>query len=758
MKLFCAVLFLLNINTSLAQINIVPMPAEMKLDSAKTSFVLSPKTLIVLVHGASEKNAAYLNEFIKARYGFSLRVESGYEYWNADNAINIRRYSYYPANHYDLKIEKNKIVLATWFGEQFFNGLQTLFQLLPEKKEATIKNNYPLSIPQLSIKDYPRFPYRGMHLDVSRHFFSVDEVKKYIDFLAMYKFNTFHWHLTDDQGWRIEIKKYPLLTQVGSCRAQTLIGHYGTGKYDGKKYCGYYTQEQIKEVVAYANERYITIIPEIEMPGHAVAALTSYPYLGCTKGPYKIMETWGISDDVFCAGNDSTYHFVEDVLDEVMALFPSKYIHVGGDECPKVRWKSCPVCQKRIKDEGLKNETALQTYFVNRIERYINSKGKIIIGWNEILEPGLAPDAVIMSWQGEGGGISAAKQGHDVVMTPQSHCYFDHSQSLNEDSITFGGYTPLEKVYAYEPVPAVLSAGQAKHILGAQGNVWTEYIDNEQKLEYTIFPRMAALAEVLWSPKEKRDWKNFEQRIPGIFGSYREKNIHFSNAYYDLEPSVISLPENKIAWQLKTRNKEAHIIYREKEKDIPYQQPIVINESGTYEAAVADQQNNIISSFAKLFFNLNKATGKKITLVTDPSPSYPGSGAFTLVDGVQNTKGMAKSAEFLGFNGKDLDATIDLGEETPIKKVVLHSFQQTASWIYSPQSVNIYLSTDGKNFSNAFPAIIADGTALNTALIPLTTPPARFIRVLAKNYGIIPSENPGAGNPAWLFADEIEIQ
>jgi hexosaminidase len=330
--------------------------------------------------------------------------------------------------------------------------------------------------------------------------------------------NTFHWHLTEDQGWRIEIKKYPRLTQVGSCRAGTPIGH-NEGN-DHTQYCGYYTQAQIKDVIKYAADRYITIIPEIEMPGHGMAALASYPYLGCTKGPYKVGEKWGVESDVYCAGNDSTYAFLENVLDEVMALFPSKYIHIGGDECPKDRWKTCPVCQKRMKAEGLKDEHALQSYFIQRIEKYVNSKGHSIIGWDEILEGGLAPNATVMSWRGEKGGIDAAKQHHKVIMTPTTYVYFDYTQGKHDDSLTIGGNLPVQTVYNYEPLPAELTADEAKYILGGQANVWSEYMKTPAKVEHMIFPRLTALSEVLWSPKANKNWDDFKQRLQTQYKRY----------------------------------------------------------------------------------------------------------------------------------------------------------------------------------------------------------------------------------------------
>ena len=679
------------------QINIVPYPNDVKM--GKGYFQLSSATKIIYGKG-TEKLASYFKEQVINLTGLSLKVEL----YNGKNPLlnknNIQLFLNDDASlkeGYTLQISKTTIDLKAKESALLFNGIQTLLQLLPVKKSAE-----SISIPQLFIKDSARFSYRGMHLDVSRHFFPVYFIKKYIDLLAMHKYNTFHWHLTDDQGWRIEIKKYPLLTQIGSCRDQTLVGNYGSNKYDGTKYCGFYTQEQVKEIVQYATDRFITVIPEIEMPGHAVAALTSYPYLGCTKGPYKTMETWGISEDVFCAGNDSTYTFVEDVLKEVMELFPSKLIHIGGDECPKVRWKTCPVCQQKIKKENLKDEHELQSYFVKRIEKFVNSKGKNIIGWDEILEGGLAPNATVMSWRGTEGGIAAAKQGNNVVMTPGSHCYFDHSQSSNEDSITIGSYLPLEKVYAFEPVPASLSASEAKHILGAQGNVWTEYMNNESKVEYMVLPRIAALAEVLWSTMGKRNFVDFEKRLPFILERYKAMNYNFSTAFYDLNASVIKLLDNKIGWKLATKNKNGVIFLKINGKQVKnYSAPVLINETGEYEAAMADKNGSVNGKWINQNFKINKASGKFITLKNEPQITYSGSGAFSLVDGIQNSKGMAKSAEFLGFLGKDLEAIIYFGGKIDISEVLIHTFTRTASWIYPAKqnSIKVWVSNDGINFT-----------------------------------------------------------
>lgn len=455
---------------------------------------------------------------------------------------------------YELNVTTGHITITGDTHEGAFYGMQTLIQLLPVSPfamgsggVAIQPTNGKLAIPEAAIEDYPRFAYRGMHLDVGRHFFPVDFVKKYIDYLALHKFNYFHWHLTEDQGWRIEIKKYPRLTEIGAYRTGTIIGHApGTGD-DSIPYGGYYTQEQIKEVIKYAQDRYITIIPEIELPGHSSAALTAYPWLGCTGGPYHVIHGWGVFKDVFCAGNDSTFNFLQDVLDEVIALFPSRYIHIGGDECPKDSWKACPKCQQRKKALGLKDEEELQSYFVQRIEKYINSKGRQIIGWDEILEGGIAPNATIMSWRGEKGGIEAAKQKHNVIMTPGEYVYFDHSQTRNDDSLTIGGYLPLDKVYKYEPIPAGLSDEQGKYVLGAQANMWSEYMTNPSKVEYMLFPRITALSEVLWSPKSTRNWKDFQHRLATQYKRYALWHANSFQVYFT--PADTLVQQKLTTWQ-----------------------------------------------------------------------------------------------------------------------------------------------------------------------------------------------------------------
>ncbi|TYA92334.1 beta-N-acetylhexosaminidase [Seonamhaeicola marinus] len=430
---------------------------------------------------------------------------------------------------YTVSVTYDKIVLSGKTAKGVFYGIQTLRQLLPASIKPNNNKIKALTIPAVEIKDYPRYVYRGMHLDVGRHFFSVDFIKKYIDFIVMHKMNTFHWHLTEDQGWRIEIKKYPKLTSIGSERKETIVGHGGTWnskdvKYDGKPFGGYYTQEQIKDIVAYATKRHVTIIPEIELPGHSLAAIAAYPELGNTGEQYEVGTRWGVYPEIY-APTEKTFSFLEDVLTEVMDLFPSEYIHIGGDEAPKKQWEKSVFAQQLIKEKDLKDEHGLQSYFIQRIEKFLNSKGRSIIGWDEILEGGLAPNATVMSWRGTKGGIAAAKEHHDVIMTPQHACYFDHYQVKTKEAkakepLAIGGNVTVSDVYAYEPTPEELTEEESNYILGAQGNVWTEYIKTTEHLEYMVLPRMTALSEVVWSSKKHRDWEDFHKRLQYIVKRY----------------------------------------------------------------------------------------------------------------------------------------------------------------------------------------------------------------------------------------------
>jgi hexosaminidase len=528
MKKICVACWISILSTACfcQSLNVIPEPAKAEIKQG--TFTITASTRIVFAASNVQKSAAFFNSYLKKYYGFELKTTKSNESQNAIVLNHADQGNTIPGA-YQMKIDNNKVQIDGDDEQGVFYGIQTLIQLLPAQKSNS------LAVQQCNIVDSPRFMYRGLHLDCGRHFFTVDFIKQYIDFIALHKMNTFHWHLTEDQGWRIEIKKYPRLTQIGSCRNGTITGHApGTGN-DSTKYCGYYTQEQIKDVVRYAADRYITIIPEIELPGHSSAAIAAYPQLSCfpneptavkSKTPWygptngkEVQQTWGVFPDVFCP-SDYTFKFLEGVLDEVMQLFPSKYIHIGGDECPKDYWKRSDFCQQLIKQQGLKDEHELQSYFISTIEKYLNSKGRQIIGWDEILEGGVAPNATVMSWRGEKGGIDAAKQHHTVIMTPTTYVYFDYSQQKQNDSLTIGGYLPLETVYKYEPLPAELSPNEQKYIIGAQANVWSEYMSNPSKVEYQIFPRLTALSEVLWSPQAERNWDDFQQRLQTQYMRY----------------------------------------------------------------------------------------------------------------------------------------------------------------------------------------------------------------------------------------------
>ncbi|MEO6547513.1 MAG: beta-N-acetylhexosaminidase [Ferruginibacter sp.] len=526
-------------------VSIVPKPAFTQLKTG--SFTISPSVNLSVSNNELVRSSSFLNDYLQKMYGFKLRPVTNRSSGNSI-VLNMGKIKSKAAGAYEMRISKNEILIQGSDAEGVFHGIQSLVQLLPFTKTTS------LPVPQMVVIDSALFAYRGMHLDVARHFFEVEPIKKYIDLLALYKLNTFHWHLTDDQGWRIEIKKYPKLTQVGSLRNGSIVGHHPGQGSDNTPVEGYYTQAQIKDMVAYAADRYITIIPEIELPGHASAAIAAYPQLSCfpdrltaiplnmvshttvdeaqkSKRVKFVQETWGVFDDVFCAGKETTFDFLQDVLDEVITLFPSKYIHVGGDECPKTFWKQCPQCQKTISANNLTDEHGLQSYCIQRIEKYLNTKGRNIIGWDEILEGGLAPNATVMSWRGEQGGIEAARQKHQVIMTPGSHCYFDRSYAKNEDSLTIGGVLTVEKVYSYNPIPDTLSAAEAKYIIGAQANVWTEYITNTAKVEYMILPRLAAMSEVLWTAREKKNWNEFIPRLMNEFKRYDWLGLNYCKIF-----------------------------------------------------------------------------------------------------------------------------------------------------------------------------------------------------------------------------------
>lgn len=506
------------------KISFLPKPQSLEIGAEKFEF---NKTTKILLNNSVDELipvADYLIGYLSEIYKLNIKKTNE----NTDNEPMISLHiteDFENDEAYNLIIDESGIKIEGKTARAVFYGVQSLLQIFPAGKQKVNSFN----IPHITLSDYPQFKWRGMHLDVCRHFFPVEFVKKTIDLLVSLKMNTLHWHLTEDQGWRIEIKKYPKLTEIGGWRNATVTNHMVEHplKFDSIRYGGFYTQKQIKEVVDYAQSRFITVVPEIELPGHAVAALAAYPEYSCTGGPFEVFSEWGVSEEVFCAGKDETFEFLENILSEVVELFPGEYFHIGGDECPKTRWKECDDCQARIKNEGLKDEHELQSYFIKRIEKFLHSKNKKLIGWDEILEGGLPARAAVMSWRGESGGIEAANEGHYVVMSPNATNYFDHYQGKYNEPLAIGGLTDMKEVYDYQPIPKGLDEDKKDFILGSQANLWSEYILNEEHMEYMIFPRICAMAENLWTEENKQNWEEFLQRMDTEYSRLDQWEINY---------------------------------------------------------------------------------------------------------------------------------------------------------------------------------------------------------------------------------------
>jgi len=744
---------------------IIPKPLNQEI--LEGEFKLSNETQII-TNQNFKVSSKFLIEYLS---DFNLKVS---EPNIASNSIQfIRDETITNIEGYKLDISPETIIISAKTDQGAFYAVQSLRQLLPEALENRTFTKKQITIQCLKIEDEPQFKYRGMHLDVGRHLFSIDFIKKYIDALAMLKMNTFHWHLTEDQGWRLEIKKYPKLTEVASFRAETLIGHYNTQpqEFDGKRYGGFYTQEQIKDIVKYANNRNITIIPEIELPGHSQAAIAAYPELGCTGQQVKVANKWGVFEEIYCS-KDETFTFIENVLDEVLELFPSKYIHIGGDEAPKTRWTNCSNCQQRIKDEGLKDEHELQSYFITRVEKYLNSKGRQIIGWDEILEGGLAPNATVMSWRGFNGAIEAAKQKHHVILTPGSHCYFDHYQSENEEEpLAIGGFLPLEKVYNFSPIPEELTFEEANYVLGVQGNVWTEYMPTSQQVEYMVFPRILALSEVVWSSAKGRNYEEFVPRVEHFHKRLEALDINYANHLFEIEGKVIT-KEDAFFYQMKTASKGKDIRFTldESEPNIEskiYTNPILVTKKVTIKASVFNSKEKLGKTFAQKI-NLHKATGKKITINTKLNTSYPGSGASGLINGIKGSNTRYGDKEWLGFSGEDLEITIDLGEEMNIESISGRFFHSPGQWIYAPKFIEILtLAESNEYYEDNIYRMIPISQSENKLMRIFKESfnwenkaemKYRYIKMKSPNYGIIPEGKQGAGHKAWTFIDEIIVK
>ncbi len=748
-----------------SDINIIPQPVNAHVMPG--SFTIGEDTRIItqkendIVVAVCE----YFNDYIERSAGYRLNLVDDEEVTSFSGDIVITTFNADTAwgeETYELRIQGgSSVVLQARTVTGLFNGVQTLLQLLPPDVMSGVPaEDIDLELPAVYIHDYPRFKWRGMHLDVGRHFFPKEFIKKYLDLMAMYKMNVFHWHLTEDQGWRIEIKKYPELTRVAAWRTEP----------DGTVYGGYYTREDIREIVDYAAARHITIVPEIEMPGHSVAALAAYPELSCTGGPFEVATLWGVKEDVYCAGNEKTFGFLEDVLLEVMDLFPGEYIHIGGDEVPKTRWEQCPKCQARIRKEGLADEAELQSWFIRRMEGFLNEHGRKLIGWDEILEGGLAPGATVMSWRGEKGGIEAAEMGHDVVMTPNDHCYFDHYQA---DPATqpkaIGGLTTLKEVYHYDPVPEELNEAEKKHIIGVQGNLWTEYIPTSEYAEYMAVPRMVALAEVAWTRSDRIDWERFVRKLEQHFLRLPIMNVNYCDAIFSVE----IMPEYNrdaggVMIRMSTDIPDAEIRYTLDGNDpgpeaAVYDTLFLLENTAVIKAGIF-KDGSPRGKVSSKEVTLHKAVGKPFYYKESYSEKYDAGGDFGLVNGIRGSV-YYNDGNWQGFSGVDFEVVIDMGNIMPIQSISVGFLQNMTSWIFLPSTVSFLVSdseagSDFKSvgeFINSVPmeekeAMIKN---FNRSFSGLT---ARYIKVRAKNPGPCPDWHPGAGNPSWVFVDEIVVE
>ena len=687
--------------------------------------------------------------------------------------IALNKISGLPNEGYELTIDNdNYITLTAKTTSGLFYGFQTFRQLCPSELESgLIPEN--TQIQKCKIIDYPKFGYRGMHLDVSRHFFDVDFVKTYLEMIALHKMNVFHWHLTDDNGWRIEIDQFPELTAKSAWRVDRRDEHWKEWSpvKPGEKatYGGFYSKEDVREVIQYAADRNIMVIPEIEMPGHTSEVFAAYPELSC-KGEFIPVNpgSYWPNVDIFCAGNDDVFIFLENVLGEIIELFPGPYLHIGGDEADKKHWKECAKCQQRIKDKGLKDERELQSWFIKRIEKFILSKNKKLVGWDEILEGGLAPSATVMSWRGTKGGIEAAKAGHDVIMCPTSHCYFDYYQADPETSPeAIGGFTTLKKVYSFDPIPEELTDEESKLVLGAQGNLWTEYVKEPDRAQYRVLPRMTALSEVLWSGPEKNSYDDFYNRLvhlqdrfdvldwtyaPGSFivSIQADQESTGSNIKINLTSEK---PGESIRFTLDNNDPS--------KKSQKFVEPFSIYKTTTVKAALFIQDKQA-GQTTKKTFHFHKAVGKDVQYAISHKRKYPGAGPLTLVDGFTGTSNY-NDGYWQGWEADNIDVVIDLQNTEKITQISVGLLESEPSWIFLPTHVKVSFSEDGELFQNEKTVSLEDGEQNgkpNRRVARLTglKSSGRFVKVQAINRKTCPEWHVGAGEKAWIFADEIVVE
>ena len=744
--------------------SLIPLPNEITTHSGK--LILQDKVTLSMPSGLS--SPILFDYFSAVLKNTSINLEKVQDSEKALISLTID--NSLSDEEYNLDISSDKIEIeSNDSGAGFFYGIQTLIQLMPvEIHDTSQKDITKIELPIVSINDAPRFPYRGAMMDVARNFLPKETVLKFIDLMAIYKLNRLHIHLTDDQGWRIEIKKYPKLTEVGSYRSQTQVGHsdyYSPRRYDGIEQSGYYTQEDIKEIVQYASDRFITVIPEIEMPGHSSAALAAYPELSCGLGKdYVVRDYFDIFDEVYCP-KETTFAFLEDVLSEVIDLFPSHYIHIGGDECPKKAWRQCPDCQALIKKEGLKDEDELQSWFIHRIEEFLNSKGRDIIGWDEILEGGLAPNATVMSWRGEEGGIIAAKQKHNVIMTPGETCYFDFYQEDPEFApLAMKGFLPLDSVYAYNPLPAELTKEEQSYIIGTQANIWGEYIQTTDYFEYMTFPRLLAMAEVQWTQPENKNFENFTHRLAEDFKRLDYYDVNASRNFYDVNiTGEWNDAKSEFEVTLKTFSPNSDIYFSVNDSIVTsssnkYDKPIVIKEDATVYATV--YKNGVVQGkTTQKSFAVNKATGS--TYVSTPKPESENvNKGYGLTDGY---RGYANNVRrWISYRNDTIQIDLTLDSPQLISNVSTSFVWRPVNYTWPSREISIFSSVDGKEYEEkakkkfTYDFSPTEGTRFPVS-ISFPEIETKHVRLEILSWGTIPDGFYRAGEQSKIGLDEIEI-
>lgn len=742
---------------------IIPKPLDVN-SKGDASFLLKDGVAVIYPENNQkmQDNAEFLVDYVEKQTGVKLTSHAGMP---VDGAICLTLdLSDDNAEAYKLIVNDKRVCISGASEAGVFYGIQTLRKSLPVAQDINV------NLSAVEIYDKPRFAYRGAMLDVARHFYTVDEVKTFIDMLALHNINRFHWHLTDDQGWRIEIKKYPKLMSVASERKETVVGRWYSGIYDGKPYGGYYTQDELRDVIDYAAKRHITIIPEVDLPGHMQAALTAYPELGCTGGPYEVRTIWGVSQDVLCVGNDFTLQFVKDVLSEVADIFPSEYIHIGGDECPKVRWEKCPKCQERIKSLGLKSdakhtkEQRLQSYMIQEAAKYLKEKGKRIIGWTEILEGGLVPDATLMSWIGESGGIEAAHQHHDVIMTPNTYLYFDYYQSkkVEDEPLAIGGYLPIEKTYNYEPMPKELTEEEQQYIKGVQANLWTEYIPVFSQVQYMVLPRLGAAAEVQWTDPSKKDYKDFLRRVPHLVAVYDCYGWNYATHVYDVNVDMkADMVNHVLNVQLSTMADDP-IYYTldgqdPTEKSLKYTKPFTIDQSVVLKTmAVHPDRTSKISVDT---IRLNKATLKPVVLLQPNESRFSPDGPVVLVDG-RNGNHSFDTGAWLAVAGNDLEAVINMQAETILSSASVHVYVRKDAWLFDARGFSVSVSSDNKNYKEVASQEYkqmqeSDSDGIIEHELSFDPCKATYVKIKVISEKSMPDWHWDAGKAPFLLVDEI---